>query len=284
MIVDRNWDSAKKDVDACLSIPVKELNYQEFSAACLLRGFMHHRQGEEEVARMAWEQGIYSHWLAQRGGNPPEGAPLTGMQVANAMLLGALSGKMEDTEARHLLTGTLPVAGSGMTERLFRHYSHFIESAVVSMVRGERAWEVVRQMVFQEVTLQQYIRDPVALLMLEMTHQGAAPGQWNDDEVELIWQLVQDALEEYNQQQISVPQLVQLALTWRGTTSIFGWQGVAPSLAPRLRGPSAYIFGHRYRRLGRPKEAEMFFHTARDNAEPDAPLHRLASTQLRNES
>ena len=285
-----DWDLAEKDVDVCLSVPVQELHYQEFSAACLLRGFLHWRRGEEEQARAAWERGRYPNWLAQREAPPPGGATLTGMPASHAILLGALSEKVTGKEALDLLAAALPVGGDGVTDRLFQHYlgsfDHYLgslESAMIGMVRDERGLEVARQIAFQEVSFRQYISSLAALLAVEMARQGASSGEWSDEEFELIWQSVHDILEEYNQQRLAVAHGVQLLLTWRGATDIFGWRGVAGSLRPEVRGPIAYVFGHRYRRLGKPEEAETFFRIARDDAPTDSPLHRLAAAQLRDE-
>jgi hypothetical protein len=64
-----------------------------------------------------------------------------------------------------------------------------------------------------------------------------------------------------------------------------GWREVALLLQkqPKLRGPLAYVFGHRYVRKGDPKTALMFFKSAAADADREPPqelLRRLAATQI----
>lgn len=75
-------------------------------------------------------------------------------------------------------------------------------------------------------------------------------------------------------------QVLQVALTWKGTTNFLGWAGVKGSLEPALRGPLAYVAGHRYLRLNRPTDAVTFFRTARQDSSPGSALHRLAQAEL----
>jgi hypothetical protein len=73
---------------------------------------------------------------------------------------------------------------------------------------------------------------------------------------------------------------VQLFATWKGHVNLFGWQGVAPSLAPEVRGPAAYLFGLRMLVLKEPQKAAELLQTALNNAPLDSPLHQLAAAAL----
>src|SRR3712207_9540606 len=41
-----------------------------------------------------------------------------------------------------------------------------------------------------------------------------------------------------------------------GSTNFLGWGALSPTLEPALRGPFAYVFGHRYLRLNKPARSE----------------------------
>jgi hypothetical protein len=69
-------------------------------------------------------------------------------------------------------------------------------------------------------------------------------------------------------------------LTWKGSNNLFGWKGVAPSLDRSLRGPLAYVFGHRFLRLGKKSDARQFFQTAVADAEEGSLLNELATAKL----
>jgi hypothetical protein len=51
-------------------------------------------------------------------------------------------------------------------------------------------------------------------------------------------------------------------------------------LKPPLRGPAAYVFGHRYLCLKKPKDAEFFFRAALDDASTNPVLARLVREDL----
>ena len=75
-------------------------------------------------------------------------------------------------------------------------------------------------------------------------------------------------------------QVLALELTWKGTSGPLGWGGLAPTLSPELRGPLAYVAGHRYRRLNLPADAANFFRAALLDAKPGSTLRRLIQTEL----
>ena len=75
-------------------------------------------------------------------------------------------------------------------------------------------------------------------------------------------------------------QAVQFMLAWKGANNIFGWKGVAPSLDPSMRGPAAYVLGHRFLKLGKRADALTFFQTAIDDSPADSQLRKLATAQL----
>jgi hypothetical protein len=74
---------------------------------------------------------------------------------------------------------------------------------------------------------------------------------------------------------------VQMAFAWKGTTNFLGWGGLAPSLDPGLRGPLAYVLGHRYQRLGRTESVAEFFRTAQRDAAAGSVLSKLAQAELK---
>ena len=83
---------------------------------------------------------------------------------------------------------------------------------------------------------------------------------------EQLWTLAGCLYAAYADGGFPAAKVIQLALAWKGATNFAGWAGVAPSLDPALRGPLAYVMGHRYRRLKRDPDAADLFRTARDDA------------------
>lgn len=278
-----NWKRARQDLDDFLVLDSGTFNYRDYSAACLLRGFLHERDGENEQALELWRRGNYETWVQEvKGGT--SSSNLNGMAAAHALFLGSLSESLSDRDVSELVSLAFPVRNSGVTGKLLQQYVHIISPAVRGMARSERGREVIRQTAFQEVPLRQLLRDPVALLFLEVTQVGAADRKWTDEEADVISQFMYDMIDQYSREEVDMPQAVQLMLAWKGANNVFGWQGVAPSLSPEIRGPVAYILAHRYLKLGRPDDSRQFFETARDDAAEGSTLRKLAEQKLQKPS
>jgi len=102
------------------------------------------------------------------------------------------------------------------------------------------------------------------------------------DQDELIWKLCQDFFLAYQARRVTETQVLQFFLTWTGNNNAFGWQALAPTLDPELRGPLAYVFARHYSHLGRPKDAKEFYRTALQDAPGSSSLRRLADRGLRD--
>jgi hypothetical protein len=102
------------------------------------------------------------------------------------------------------------------------------------------------------------------------------------EEDKLIWDFCEDLYAGFQKRAITEPQLLQAFMTYRGNNTAFGWQGLAPHLAPKYRGPLAYIFGRHYRHLKRPNDAKAFLSTAVEDSPAGSTLHRLAESELQS--
>jgi hypothetical protein len=124
----------------------------------------------------------------------------------------------------------------------------------------------------------------VRLATLEAFKQGGVGEPSSDEQEELLWHVADEAFALYASGKLNTVQAGQVALAWKGTTNVFGWKGVAPTLPPSVRAGIAYVLGFRYRKIGKPKEAADFFQTAIDNAGENRILQRLAEEELRGSS
>ena len=279
-VAQQKWDEAKSDLDFFLASEHCLGNYREFSAACLMRGLLHQRDGEMEQAQEHWHRGLHENWLNEASESRPVGPSLTGMQAANALLISALCGDRSDKEIVDLLMVSFPLTNSGATAQLAKQYSHVLAPAIANMGKSDRGQQVIWRIAFQEDTLKQILREPANLIFLEMTRLGAAPGDWSRDEEQIVWDMMNAGFDLYSREEVGVPQAVQIMLTWKGANNIFGWKGIAPSLNASMRGPAAYVFGHRFIRLGKPDDAREFFAMALADAPEESRLKELAQAQL----
>lgn len=141
---------------------------------------------------------------------------------------------------------------------------------------------LARQYIFQEVPVSEISRRLVVHYFVEGGRAFVIPGQRSTDQETVLRGLAESMWDTFNTGKLGESQYVKLGMTWKGSTDIYGWKGVADDLQPHaeLRAPLAYFYGLRYVQLKKPAEAEMFFRTALADAAPASPLQRLARSEL----
>src|SRR6266446_860274 len=201
--------------------------------------------------------------------------------VVHNLIMASLTDDLDDAEAAAMLGHLVAAAGGESLVAGFVKLVPVPPRVWREMWRTPRGRGYARQIAFRDLPFADYVRLPVYLTAAELMHQGALPGTLSPDQDQLIWQLTQDVFAAYNQGKLSNVQILQAAAAWKGTTNVFGWDGLAPTLNRALRGPAAYLLGQRYRRvLKRPDAAAAFFRTARDDASPASLLERLVRAEL----
>jgi tetratricopeptide (TPR) repeat protein len=254
--------------------------YRSYAAGWLMRGFLHQEDGDSASARDAWRNARFRNWIEwNRTQGRKVGRP-SGMEFEYAIISGALSQTFPKPELAELLSfydvkfNGVPVGPVILSQ------SHVITPAVQDVGKDAAAIDHLRSVVFQDVGLKEFIRIPLRLLLIQVSARAVPSRDWTEDERQVLWQLGTDALDECKYGRVRPSQILQLAATWKGVNNLFGWQGVAPSLAPTVRQPIAYVFGFQYEQLRRLPEAVAFFETARSHEQGDSPLATLAQQQL----
>jgi hypothetical protein len=144
-----------------------------------------------------------------------------------------------------------------------------------------RGREMARAYAYDTLTLQQRVEDLAKLAATQYAADVAFGGWPTSEQAAVIWQALSAGLDHLVKEgRLNAAQVAQLGLSWKGTSNFLGWQGVAPSLDPSLRGPLAYLLAHRYVRLGKLPQAEQLLQTALDDAPADSPQARLAREEL----
>jgi hypothetical protein len=279
-----DWDQAERDLAAFFqqTAPL-HLEYQAHAAACLLLGFLHERRGDHAKAVQAWRDGTYPAWLTrfpeEQRRHFPEVPPRVGLLFQS--VLGSLSGTTTDAEAMALWEELLAEVGNRSAFTLqVANTLKFTPAILQNMWRNEHGRQLAEGLAYLRLPPRDYYRGPAALAVTEKFRQDVFLGKPSPEQDDLIWNMTRLAMDSYYAGKVSQPQMLGLVLSWKGTTGILGWSGVAPSLDPALRGPVAYVLGMRYLRLNRPQDAAAFFRTATSDAPPTTPLHRLAQAEL----
>jgi len=157
-------------------------------------------------------------------------------------------------------------------------------SGVAAVVRqtsqSPRGRAVARAIALRELPIDELIRKTLVAYFVESIRQFVIKGDFSPGQEAVFVKLGEDAVGAYFSGKVGQPQLLQLALTWRGMANLAGWAGVAPSLEPSLRGPLAYMFGLRFLQLKHKTEAISFFRAAMADAPKGSTLQQLARAEL----
>jgi hypothetical protein len=269
----QRWPEAEQDLDEFFRhLPAGKP--VECAMACLVQGFLRERRGDAAGAQEAWRRG----WRAVRGNEAMKAVPTT------SWLLGSLANDLTDADVERMLaTWSTIYAKNSSIVTAVRHGLAplpLVTATLRNTWRSPRGRAYARRIAGKEMSRAENHRVEVCLFAAELIHQGAVTGELSPKQDALIWKLVQDLYAGYTSGGITEAQLLKAALAWTGTTGFLGWEGLAPTVAPSLRGPLAYVLGHRYLHLDQPAAAVVLFRTARDNATVDSALWSLARTEL----
>jgi tetratricopeptide (TPR) repeat protein len=281
----KDWGQAEKEIDAFLLLtPDPVSNYNYYVSGWVMKGFLCERRGATVEAQRAWKEGLYSSYLHKLPDSVRPGASLPPLSEGLVLhgVLASFTNDLSDEAAVALWNGLAEVLAGNALATQVGGLVHPSPAVLRGMWRTPRAREGARQMVFLDLSLAEYLRLPVLAGVTEAFHLDALGDQTTPEQDELLWQTTQVCLDRFFQGKLAPGQVLQLALTWKGQTNFLGWAGVAPGLEPALRGPLAYILGHRYLRLPgeRRPEALGFFRMALKDAPGDSPLQRLARQEV----
>ncbi len=285
-IAQKGWHAAEKDLDLYLQrVPKDTPDYYHFAGACLARGFLYARAGDEKKAQETWRLGLldltrnpktYQDLLV------PAGNAGGGMSLLQASVLASLTNQFSEADAdRYLerLVSTLPPEYATAVKLMeFR----LPASVLRAMWQSPRGRAFAEQVAFQNASLADTLKIPFLLAFFTLLRQQAMPAAITPDQETLVWKLTEDFVAALSQGRFNTAQVFQFLQAYKGTTGVFGWSGLAKTLEPNLRGPIAYVLGHRYLRFNppRPNEAANLFRTAQKDAPPNSSLLRLAQAEL----
>jgi tetratricopeptide (TPR) repeat protein/predicted Ser/Thr protein kinase len=275
------WEDADTEIEQLISTAkLKEMYDFDGPLVYALCGFLRLRRGDEPGAQQAWQVGAREAW------RPPDADP-----NLVYVYLRALTGQMSENDVVMLFKYARVASNNNpkyeilllMQTPLLKQLFPLEEMAAIvqEMLQAPRGREIIRSVVFGEIARSEALQHHLASAIVYAIRRGAFPDGATQDEEALLWEFAQgQVVAAWDQGVLDKPQLIQLALTWQGTTNLLGWAGVAEGLPAELRGPAAYFFGHRYLTLGGREDAGRFFQTAADDAEHDSPLKSLAQAAL----
>ena len=281
------WDEAEADLDVYLdSIAGRRMDYGVYwglAEAMLVRGFLCERRGDREGALAAWRRGCREASPDGKGSRSLVEHTSNGTSMYHFAVLASLSGELSQSDIdvlmRRLTESAQPGTMGAMIGAMRPPPS--VYAALRGMWRTPRGRVFARKVAFRQVPFAEFVRVPAQLLVFEVLRLGAFGGKLSGEQDALVWDLAGDAYAAtVVEGTVKAPHLLALMTTWKGFTNVLGWASVAPMMKPALRGPVAYVLGHRYLGLKRAQDAAAFFRTAVADAPAGSPVRRLAEEEL----
>ncbi len=275
-----NWTECEQILDEAYRIHRSShpISPDLLTYLALMKGFLLDHQGARPQAEAVWREAYQAMRPALRTYNSAARS-----DAINMMILGSLSGDLQRDDAQ-LFFGKLVANGNAnpmisMAQAIVSAES--IAKSFREMWRTPRGRKYAEGFAFETLTLPERVKIPLVLAAVAYLGQTAFQGELTTEQDELLFESGSQLFDGFFVEGTFTPaHAAQLSLTWRGTTNLLGWAGVAPTLAPRFRAPVAYILAHRYLRMTQPAQAVTFFNTAIEDAEPDSVLAVLARTDL----
>jgi serine/threonine protein kinase/WD40 repeat protein/tetratricopeptide (TPR) repeat protein len=283
--------AAEQDLARCFELLSRQSfgavhHYYLHVAVYMMHGFLLEDRGDHAGALAAWRKASLQAWAKDR---PEDWQNFRDHPTRAAIVVDwacrSLTNDVSDADADKIIAQMMETFGESRQIRQAEMQQYlkaipFSPAAIRTAWQTPRGRDYARKAAFHQLNMREVVRIPPFLLAAAAMRVDAFGDKMTDAEEALAWKLVEDTYELYATGKISKTKFLQLALTWKGTTNFLGWGSVGPTLPPAMRGPLAYALGHRFLRLERPKDAEMFFRTALNDAPANSPLKSLAQAQL----
>ena len=270
-----DWDRAAMDIEQALQIELSSGLEARFHVQMYLFLWLVHEHLGRSHPQEVWQSLI----SRLRGYVHPSHPGI----VTDLLVLASLTGEVNEVDVELALS---PRFVRGSADGLMSLAVSMLEQKVIVELMGKmwstpRGRQIAELLATRQALRSDLMRLPVMLAGYQLCCQRAFQGELPPEQDAVVWQCCRTACRTIlDEGGLAKPQLVQLALTWKGITNALGWEGVAAKLAPPVRAEFAYVFGHRLLALGKPQTALELLRTALADAPPDSPLASLARVDI----
>lgn len=291
----KQLDRAQEKVTPLISAkepfrPVQGVDPQ-WVEAVLLHGLIVEMQRGSEAARQVWADAFRKLRQSAPDGRPTERIEGSRRELVYLLIFASLSGELRDEDVSGTQKKVVTLYGSlfggspakkAILESLARNFDR---QALTEMWQSERGAAFARRYALSQVPFPDAYRMPVTLAVEQLLVQGSiGRDKATAEETAIYSRLTDELMETFRKQEAGAPLGMALAGAWNGLTSLFGWDAVRSELPPSLRGPVAFMLGHRYVKLGKKEEAAEMFRAAQkeaSEARTGGPLPGLADKALK---
>lgn len=274
-----DWQACEATVDEVYwrlgSLAVDEMGTLVYAG--LMKGFLLERRDAAAGAQGVWRQ-AFRICQPELGRSSEAKA-----DVLHTLIMGSLTGELSATDTQAFYSRTVVGSGDSSIVRLGQSLvdPQTIETCVQRMWRSEIGRRYAEAYAYESLTMRERIRTPAVLGILEYFREAGIRGDLSADQETILFEIMSQLFDALLVEgKITVAQMAQLALSWKGTTNFLGWEGVAPTLEPQIRAGMAYLFGHRFLRLNDQAQAAKMWETSVRDAEPSSAVARLARRDL----
>jgi tetratricopeptide (TPR) repeat protein len=254
--------------------------------ACCLYGQRAFEAGDPATAKRYWTAGFYrSRNLDRARREASEASPLEIGAGTEAMLLwvmGSRTGELTNADLEALGRRYAPGAMQSFIDRVPPN-CYRIARGIWQRPRGRHLASRIARL---DLTLREYLYLPGVLLGAEGIREVLCRGTFRPGEEAFAHHTVQAGLTAYTDRTIQMHHMMLLVNVYRGSTGVFGWQGVAPTLPADLRSAFAYWFWRRHQTGPErdPAAAVLYRNASLQAAPADGPVRALLARSPRTDA
>ncbi len=223
----------------------------------------------------AYQQALSSTWkkMDSRSMNPFD----TGFSSVFTLICAEHEANQEEINAalKKLLIQYSGKSGDGNTLNALLRNFKVDHKTLQTMWQTERGKALAHKIIFRTHDLYTCTRGPICLFVYASALQKIFPDGASADQDQLLWELITDGFDAYQQKKIDMKTMFGMAMAYKGITGSLGWGIAAERLPKHLVGPVAYVLSIHFEHLNKTSDAELLRQQAKENVGDNDILKRL---------
>lgn len=274
-VIDGDWETAEQ-VAAQAYEGRFEMNDSGLYSISLLYGFILDHQGRPDEADQVWKSAY------------DEARKRADVQYLLPGIIGSLVGEIQMQDAQRVITGVGQLGSGPYLSYLQNRFvpMDLAQATLNNMWRQSRGRSVARDIAFRDIGFWEAEYIQVAVCTTEVWRQCIAgtfdyQGDLPPEQEEIIWNLSNRMIRRYQEGKLREQHMLLLALAWKGTTNVFGWDGFASLISDRSKAELGYVLACRYaRQLNQIEDARKLLLQAQAACESDWPVAAMIAAEI----
>lgn len=256
----------------------EELDPHNYANASLFAGYLYDLAGNKAEAKKIWAEG-FARTKDSLFHKNYAGRTVTGPILC--IMLGTLSETVSEQEINTFRSHLFSRGSSQSFSSIMKLIdTGSINQSFKEMWSNPYGREVVKHFALESTDIRERAHEPMLASAISFARLRGLARPMSQQELSLLQSVFEQLMVAYlDHNTIETAQVMQLGLTWKGTTNFLGWDSVRKTLKPEFRDQLAYLFGHRMLVINQTAKSKPFFELAAQQSH-NPTLAKLAEESL----